>query len=317
MIAHLFHAPIGEDDNAVGVGTVGSSEAIMLAVLRVGDVLLFQGNHVMLFRTALALMELYGIVSLAGSTFDSSQLVFTACMGYQNVNDERLQELRNKDRPGVDAALEERTKGLNMLRDSQALASKLYGFKENKSTNGGLSRMNFESSNADELSTWDVEIDSVKDLQDQVAWLKNKLCKVLEEKRSAILSKKSKKQSAKKQVEGIRLSKPNLNLQYRRVDPKSKKSDGNKDGKKHVSEVNLSLEGAASTSKNVTNVIKLKNSYSSLEDDETDWDNNGTKLSVIDESDSEDVDEVMVMEEPNGHKNVSSTGASTPEASFS
>ncbi|GJY72914.1 glutamate decarboxylase [Tanacetum coccineum] len=31
MIAHLFHAPIGEDDTAVGVGTVGSSEAIMLA----------------------------------------------------------------------------------------------------------------------------------------------------------------------------------------------------------------------------------------------------------------------------------------------
>nr|GEY67091.1 hypothetical protein [Tanacetum cinerariifolium] len=120
-----------------------------------------------------------------------------------------------------------------------------------------------------------------------------------------VKSKKSKKQYAKKQVEGIRLSKPKLNLQYRRVDPKSKKSDGNKDGKKHVSEVNLSSEGAASTSKNITNVIKLKNSYSSLEDDETDWDNDGTKLSVIDESDSEDVDEVMVMEEPNGHKNVS------------
>ncbi|KAI3518116.1 hypothetical protein L1887_06512 [Cichorium endivia] len=33
MIAHLFHAPIGEDDSAVGVGTVGSSEAIMLAGL--------------------------------------------------------------------------------------------------------------------------------------------------------------------------------------------------------------------------------------------------------------------------------------------
>nr|XP_043634025.1 glutamate decarboxylase 5-like [Erigeron canadensis] len=33
MIAHLFHAPIGEDDTAVGVGTVGSSEAIMLAGL--------------------------------------------------------------------------------------------------------------------------------------------------------------------------------------------------------------------------------------------------------------------------------------------
>ncbi|PWA56093.1 glutamate decarboxylase [Artemisia annua] len=33
MIAHLFHAPVGEHDTAVGVGTVGSSEAIMLAGL--------------------------------------------------------------------------------------------------------------------------------------------------------------------------------------------------------------------------------------------------------------------------------------------
>jgi hypothetical protein len=30
------------------------------SVLRVWDVLLFEGNRVMLFRTALALMELYG-----------------------------------------------------------------------------------------------------------------------------------------------------------------------------------------------------------------------------------------------------------------
>lgn len=33
MIAHLFNAPLGEKDTAVGVGTVGSSEAIMLAGL--------------------------------------------------------------------------------------------------------------------------------------------------------------------------------------------------------------------------------------------------------------------------------------------
>ncbi|XP_061356047.1 glutamate decarboxylase-like [Gastrolobium bilobum] len=33
IIAHLFNAPIGEDEVAVGVGTVGSSEAIMLAGL--------------------------------------------------------------------------------------------------------------------------------------------------------------------------------------------------------------------------------------------------------------------------------------------
>ncbi|MBA0615968.1 hypothetical protein Godav_016065 [Gossypium davidsonii] len=33
MIANLFHAPVGEEETAVGVGTVGSSEAIMLAGL--------------------------------------------------------------------------------------------------------------------------------------------------------------------------------------------------------------------------------------------------------------------------------------------
>lgn len=33
IIAHLFHAPVREDETAIGVGTVGSSEAIMLAGL--------------------------------------------------------------------------------------------------------------------------------------------------------------------------------------------------------------------------------------------------------------------------------------------
>lgn len=33
MIAHLFNAPLEESETAVGVGTVGSSEAIMLAGL--------------------------------------------------------------------------------------------------------------------------------------------------------------------------------------------------------------------------------------------------------------------------------------------
>ncbi|PON45421.1 Glutamate decarboxylase [Parasponia andersonii] len=33
MIAHIFNAPVGDDEAAVGVGTVGSSEAIMLAGL--------------------------------------------------------------------------------------------------------------------------------------------------------------------------------------------------------------------------------------------------------------------------------------------
>lgn len=146
------------------------------SVLRVWDVLLFEGNRVMLFRTALALMELYGpalvttkdagdavtlLQSLTGSTFDSSQLVLTACMGYQNVNEKRLQELRNKHRAAVIAAVEERSKGLRAWRDSQdGIVISLTG---------------------------DLEIESGPDLQEQVVWLKVELCKLLEEKRSAVL----------------------------------------------------------------------------------------------------------------------------------
>ncbi|XP_050211861.1 uncharacterized protein LOC126662018 [Mercurialis annua] len=184
------------------------------SVLRLWDVLLFEGNRVMLFKTALALMELYGpalvttkdagdavtlLQSLAGSTFDSSQLVLTACMGYQNVDEIRLQELRNKHRPAVIDTIEERTKGLQAWRDSHGLASKLYNFKHdpksmlieaNKQKSGDLSRSGSGSTNADEVLvslTGDMEIDSVPDLQDQVVWLKVELCKLLEEKRSAVL----------------------------------------------------------------------------------------------------------------------------------
>ncbi|AQK56927.1 Ypt/Rab-GAP domain of gyp1p superfamily protein, partial [Zea mays] len=66
----------------------------------------------MLFRTALAPMELYGpalvttkdagdavtlLQSLAGSTFDSSQLDLTACMGYQAV-EEQSNDLTDGDK---------------------------------------------------------------------------------------------------------------------------------------------------------------------------------------------------------------------------
>ncbi|XP_073315739.1 uncharacterized protein [Primulina huaijiensis] len=190
------------------------------SVLRVWDVLLFQGNRVMLFRTALSLMELYGpalvttkdagdavtlLQSLAGSTFDSSQLVLTACMGYHNVNETRLQDLRNKYRPVVKAVLEERSKGFRIWKDSQGLASKLYSFKQDPGsmmvgagkpgqtdvqTNGGESCLDSSSDNVNGLymSLNGNEVtDSVKDIQDQVVWLKVELCKLLEEKQSAEL----------------------------------------------------------------------------------------------------------------------------------
>ncbi|XP_061353925.1 uncharacterized protein LOC133298614 [Gastrolobium bilobum] len=189
------------------------------SVLRVWDVLLFEGNRVMLFRTALALMELYGpalvttkeagdaitlLQSLAGSTFDSSQLVFTACMGYLAVTEARLQELREKHRPSVLVVIEERSRKGRVWKDSKGLASKLYSFKhdpgsvveERKNTEGGDIvadkdvLLESQSSNLDELLNSlnvDSEVDSLPDLQEQVVWLKVELCRLMEEKRSAIL----------------------------------------------------------------------------------------------------------------------------------
>lgn len=117
--------------------------------------------------------------SLAGSTFDSSQLVLTACMGYQNVTEERLQQLRNKHRPTVRASLDERSKGMRVWRDSQGLASKLYTFKQdsgpegmNSETNGDMSHLDASTANVDEIFVslnGDTEIDPSKDLQEQVA----------------------------------------------------------------------------------------------------------------------------------------------------
>lgn len=128
--------------------------------------------------------------SLAGSTFDSSELVLTACMGYQNVNEARLQELRDKHRASVIAAVEERSKGLRAWRDSKGLAHKLYGFKHDPGSlardtnqtkqvsdseeNGDISHMEPVSAHADGFLiglTGNVEIDSVPDLQEQVAYL--------------------------------------------------------------------------------------------------------------------------------------------------
>ncbi|KAL1552048.1 TBC1 domain family member 8B-like [Salvia divinorum] len=179
------------------------------SVLRVWDVLLFEGNRVMLFRTTLALMELYGpalvttkdagdavtlLQSLAGSTFDSSQLVLTACMAYQNVQETRLEELRIKHRPSVKASLEERSKDIKAWKLSQGLASKLYSFKKDPGFIGGDEleqrdmQMNGAISHLDSsLVDGDEERDPVKDLKEQVVWLKVELCNLLEEKRSSEL----------------------------------------------------------------------------------------------------------------------------------
>ncbi|KAK8510704.1 hypothetical protein V6N12_067154 [Hibiscus sabdariffa] len=183
------------------------------SVLRIWDVILFEGNRVMLFRTALALMELHApaivttkdagdaivlLQSLAGSTFDSSQLVLTACMGFLSVTEGKLQKLREKHRPTVLMIVKERAKGAQVSKESKRIASKLYSFKQNR----GLEETNpdederspfkFEprSSGLDELLcslNSDLEVGTLPSLQDQVDMMKIELCRLLEEKRSAVL----------------------------------------------------------------------------------------------------------------------------------
>ncbi|XP_062210838.1 uncharacterized protein LOC133912225 isoform X3 [Phragmites australis] len=185
------------------------------SVLRVWDVILFEGNRTMLFRTTLALLDLYGpalvttkdagdaitlLQSLAGSTFDSSQLVLTACMGFQSVRELGLQELRKNHRPEIITAMVERSKDHSSWKDKKGLATKLYSFKHDPSSvcpqvnskEDGL-KVNGESGSSNletYLSTSSVlenDLDQGVDLEDQVTWLKVELCKLLEEKRSADL----------------------------------------------------------------------------------------------------------------------------------
>ncbi|KAF0903947.1 hypothetical protein E2562_030083 [Oryza meyeriana var. granulata] len=191
------------------------------SVLRVWDVILFEGNRTMLFRTTLALLDLYGpalvttkdagdaitlLQSLAGSTFDSSQLVLTACMGFQSVREIGLRELRKKHRPDIISSMEERSKDRHSWKDKKGLATKLYSFKHDSSSicpqvnskegadglqvNGEIQFFDSGSANLETYltsSTLENELDQGIDLQDQVTWLKVELCKLLEEKRSAEL----------------------------------------------------------------------------------------------------------------------------------
>ncbi|EMS68687.1 TBC1 domain family member 9B [Triticum urartu] len=204
-----------------------------LLVLRVWDVILFEGNRTMLFRTTLALLDLYGpalvttkdagdaitlLQSLAGSTFDSSQLVLTACMGFQSVKEMGLQELREKHRPEIIAAMEERSKDRKSWKDKKGLATKLYSFKHDPSSvcpqvdskegadglqvNGDSGSTNLGSYLTG--SALENELDEGIDLQDQVTWLKVELCKLLEEKRSAELREDSQVENLEAEVSEFR-----------------------------------------------------------------------------------------------------------------
>lgn len=89
--------------------------------LRVWDVCFFERSPVVLFRVALALMDIYGpalletddssevyllLQSLGPMSFDASGLIDTACIGYGYIKDAALKVLRDKYRPGVLKAIQ-------------------------------------------------------------------------------------------------------------------------------------------------------------------------------------------------------------------
>ncbi|XP_024389545.1 uncharacterized protein [Physcomitrium patens] len=163
-------------------------------VLRVWDVLLYEGNRSMLFRTGLALIEIHAgallqqrdtgdavatLQSMGETTFDSSELVLLACLGFQEFNEKLLQELRTKHRPVVLAALDERSMELNLWRSANGIGSKLDKLRTSfdraiiaNSPGGTKAYLDLEDGN-------DTDNDGT-DLQEQVTWLKTELCRALE-----------------------------------------------------------------------------------------------------------------------------------------
>ena len=119
--------------------------------------------------------------SLVSSTFDSSNLVVTACISFSYVTEDTLQQLREKHRPDVIAAVEERKRGDAIRKDPKGLATKLYSFKHEPkplvrqpSMKQGLTNDNTNLNTAPKpddslnIAAMTTEVDSLPDFQDQV-----------------------------------------------------------------------------------------------------------------------------------------------------
>ncbi|GJQ89049.1 hypothetical protein Tco_0000188 [Tanacetum coccineum] len=143
--------------------------------------------------------------------------------------------------------------------------------------------------------------------------------KVMDDRFIEVKKKKAKtKQNNKRQVEGVRLTKPALNLQYRRVD----KGETSKAKATNTSENKESNDSGLNKHHDATIKVATMNSFSALsEEDSRVWDdenrlvNEKENLQVINESDSEEVDEYITMDEYSGPtpKKVNyDQGASTP-----
>nr|GEV59418.1 hypothetical protein [Tanacetum cinerariifolium] len=127
----------------------------------------------------------------------------------------------------------------------------------------------------------------------------------------AVVKKKKNKSKNKqhKQVDGVILSKPSLNLHYRKVD----KGQNSSDKAKSIKEPNVKEKAAVDKGK-----VQVSNSFNALDNDDDEFWGTQVNSSLVNESDSEDVDENIIVEEPKSQSNVNGLkGASTPDVNVS
>ncbi|GJQ99754.1 putative reverse transcriptase domain-containing protein [Tanacetum coccineum] len=126
-----------------------------------------------------------------------------------------------------------------------------------------------------------------------------------------VVKKKKNKMKNKqhKQVDGVKLSKPALNLHYRRVE----KGETSKNSVPSKKMSNMVDNGKSTTSTLNKEPISVSNSFTALTEEEEDIWGSKNVNSIVNESDSEDVDEELIMEGATDRSNDKGTkGASTP-----
>ncbi|GJR87711.1 reverse transcriptase domain-containing protein [Tanacetum coccineum] len=115
-----------------------------------------------------------------------------------------------------------------------------------------------------------------------------------------------------RQIEGIKFNKPKSSFVYR---PKKASSNTTSDTNQPSSSKESSDAPINLVDLNVPteSVVKLKNSFDALNEDEMVTNDSGqNSISIINESDSEDIDEEITMEEQQGDDRMNTKGASTP-----
>nr|GEU31156.1 hypothetical protein [Tanacetum cinerariifolium] len=135
------------------------------------------------------------------------------------------------------------------------------------------------------------------------------------------VKKKKSKRKQPRQVDKIRINKPKPNFYYRRVDKGvTSKSQQSNEGNGIKTSMSTSNKGSGSKINNTSTLVTLANSFSALHGEENDTDKEMNTHQwediclYVNESDSEEIEELVMETDPNGTKAkiISTEGASTP-----